>query len=172
MFDLTLGNKRYQGFIHEVLDNEIWLMFNSEFHHDFCHRVYNVIFFNDRLSFIKQHEIIKQFLKNNLSEEFLFPKCPLKYQPPKLEITKKTELDITSTIIPKRNKKNHSPKVVGNIEWFHKNLNVEQKSAVINILKGEGRPMPYVIYGPPGTGKTITLTESIIQLHKQFPKNK
>lgn len=172
MFDFTLGKERYQGFIHKVLENEIWLRFNNKFHHNFHHRVYNVIFFNDRLSFIKQHEVIKEFLSNNLSEEFLFPKWPLKYQPPKLEILSKTEFEITGRIKPRTKKKTQLPMVVQNIKWFHKNLNVEQKCAVINILKGEGRPLPYVIYGPPGTGKTITLTESIIQVHKHFPKNK
>lgn len=175
MFNLILGNisGRHQGFIHMVLENEIWLMFNQTFHHNCHQQVYDVAFFNDRLSFMKQHETVEIFLKNDLSEAFLFPKCPLNYQPSKLEILKETESGSTSRI-KKKNKKNRlpRPKVIQNIEWYHKNMNCEQKCAVINILKGEGRPMPYIIYGPPGTGKTMTLIESIIQIHKLFPKNK
>lgn len=123
----------------------------------------------------KQHEVVNELWKRNrLGEAFLFPlEETLNYQPPKLliadidkEINYSDNLNKETTTLVAR------PKLIKKIRWFNNKLNLEQKNAVINILKAEGRPMPYVIYGPPGTGKTVTLTESIIQVYKEFPKSK
>lgn len=158
--------------------DEIWLKFDPEFHSICGHWDYSVNFFNSRMICRKQHEVIDKLWENKrLGESFLFPyRDCMEYQPSKLEITSLNEINTspnvndnldlnTNSLLP-------SPKVVQKIRWFNEKLNSEQKSAVINILKGEGRPMPYIIYGPPGTGKTITLTEAIIQVYKQFPKSK
>lgn len=50
------------------------------------------------------------------------------------------------------------------IEWRSNDINDEQKSAVINILKHTSYPYPYLLFGPPGTGKTKTLIEAISQI--------
>lgn len=174
------GSEKYEGIIHKVAADEVWTKFDPEFHNICGSYDYSVNFFNARMMFRKLHEAVnEQWKTNKLGEAFLFPfRDSFEYQPTKLIIKDLCEVNVNPTIDCNGNLNKESktllpqPKTINKIRWFNTFLNYEQKSAVINILKGEGRPMPYIIYGPPGTGKTITLIESIIQVYKEFPKSK
>jgi helicase MOV-10 len=51
-----------------------------------------------------------------------------------------------------------------------RDLNHEQKVAIVNILERKHGIAPYVIFGPPGTGKTKCVVESIRQIYTQSTK--
>lgn len=152
----------------------MWLRFNTGSYEIYCNRYYSVSFFKNRLMARKKHQLVESMWKsNNLGDEFLFLTNDIEYHHPKLIIKNMDE---------NYNHKNSlndwtyfhvvPPKIIDNLYFFHSSLNVEQKTAVINILKGEGKEVPYIIFGPPGTGKTVILTETIIQLYYEFPKSK
>lgn len=49
-------------------------------------------------------------------------------------------------------------------KWYKSELNVQQRTAVQNVLLGAHHPAPYIVFGPPGTGKTSVLVESALQV--------
>lgn len=88
----------------------------------------------------------------------LFP-CSLEERPPQIVVSKqKTDVGTPS-----------KPTVV---EWINPRLNEEQQRAVLRILEGVFRPMPYIIYGPPGTGKTVTVVEAVLQTFLLHPRSR
>lgn len=155
------GKKRraYQGFIHKIVSNDIYLKFDDEFQKAYNGEACKMVFQFSRMNFRKYHHAIDTVAKK-YDAAFLFPT--------EIQIKESLQMDVsvdengelldgkTSTVYP----------------WHNKQLNDIQKQAVANILRGEARTLPYIVFGPPGTGKTCTAIETIIQLINLIPSSR
>ncbi|KAL9161630.1 hypothetical protein ABFS82_07G034200 [Erythranthe guttata] len=130
------ANPAYQGYIHRVEAEEIYLKFDQAFHriHRDCN-LYNVQFNYNRTGMRRLYQAVEA--AGSLDRNFLFPSTSFNAR----------------TVKP-------NPMVP-----ISPNLNDEQMRAVQMILASRGGP-PYVIHGPPGTGKTMTLIEAILQIYR------
>lgn len=146
----------YEGIIYKVEKDAILVKFHSEFHSNHNRRDYSIEFYFSRSSFKKQQFAIDQVLSpKGLGIDFLYPKQEV--------FKRNVQLDVKLSDCGKieLNGRKH--------EFFNSSLNLYQKRAVVNVLRGEIRPIPYIIFGPPGTGKTRTVIECIEQIHNKIP---
>ncbi|KAK6623465.1 hypothetical protein RUM43_009317 [Polyplax serrata] len=175
---------RYVGYIYDVREKEIYLKFHEVFHQNYDESECDISFEPNKGQLMLAHDAINR-AKKNLGQKLLFPKA-VDEKSSQLEFTVDDEsfnmkigkLNINDTEM-KKVECEIDPKgyVTQNcnakkLVWFNKNLNERQKMAVVNVLKGHGRPLPYVIFGPPGTGKTITLVEVIMQIYRLIPESR
>lgn len=111
--------------------------FESNFDATFNHEAYSVKFSFNPLHFYRLHRTIDMATRM-FNENILFPN--------KLIEAETTQLSVyLDSLYQLRHKKS---KMV--LPWFNRNLNDYQKEAVLNVLRGECRQMPFIIYGPPG----------------------
>lgn len=150
-------DRSFDGVIHKVLFNRVLLKFNAGFQTKYNGEDYRLEFYFSRYGFRKQHFAINRIVKH-LGESFLFPT--------KIQMRERLQLQID---LDNENNLCLNDTVC---QWYNPLLNVVQKRAVRNILRGEVQNMPYVIFGPPGTGKTITMVETILQLVKHLPSSR
>lgn len=132
------GKKEYQGYVHEVLQNEVALGFDKSFRDSFVEKQrFNVRFVFNRLPVRLQHRACQLACELSL-EPILFP----------------SDTHLQDDV--------HLP----DLKLFNKDLekNEQQKCAVQHILAGTSKPAPYLVFGPPGTGKTVTIVEAIKQI--------
>lgn len=165
----------FMGMIKKVLAKEILIEFDRGFRETYNSEDYNVSFCASRSSYIKCHHAV-EICEINLAYMWLFPKG-VSTKPPQIMLKEDEDffaagidLDFSPAKIPDEKEQNGSVQLKNakngmKLEWFNKRLNHRQKEAVRNILRGEARPLPYIIFGPPGTGKTMTLVETILQIY-------
>ncbi|KAK3103257.1 hypothetical protein FSP39_017883 [Pinctada imbricata] len=139
-----VGDKEYQGFVHEVRNDSVALGFNESLMSMFVPNMkFNVRFVFNRLPLKLQHRACELAPEESL-RDILFPK--------------------PDTICTMGNDESMDLKL------FNKDIekNQEQCVAVSHILRGTSRPAPYIVFGPPGTGKTSTIVEAMKQVfHKK-----
>ncbi|KAI6693271.1 hypothetical protein NL676_020981 [Syzygium grande] len=134
--DEAASSTPYQGYIHRVEADEIYLKFAKDVH--VRHRdesLYNVQFSYNRANMRRLYQAVDA--AKDLDEAMLFPS----------NLQRKRRIS-TTPLVP-----------------FNHILNEEQIRSVEMILGCKGGP-PYVVYGPPGTGKTMTIVEGIMQLYE------
>ncbi|XP_049290312.1 probable RNA helicase armi isoform X1 [Anopheles funestus] len=151
----------YQGVIHRVLHSRVFLKFDQAFHSQYNGECYAVQFVFGRGTFRKQHHAIKR-IQQTLGYEYLFP-VQIKHQQPVLNVRLNARNDMLLE------EKTADAAKVRMLPWYNEALNRYQRQAVVNVLRGEARPMPHIIFGPPGTGKTVTIIELIHQLVANVP---
>lgn len=134
----TKSTLYYRGKVHQLSENTITVKFNEDFIRRFNeNNLYHVQFHYNRLIYKRKHigvdDAVSKFL-----HDFLFPEEFIVCEP---------QLDVLEDA-------NNTLTLNGTALSFHlKRLNVEQTEVVKQVLRGEFRPLPYIIYGPPG--KTI-----------------
>ncbi|XP_056644003.1 probable RNA helicase armi [Diorhabda sublineata] len=152
---ISRNNMDYEGYIHKIGSKHIYLKFNQMFHDSYKGEDYSIKVVPSRSAYRKWHHAV-DLAVHNLGKEILFPN--------KI-VEKEKQVDF---FYSKSECKREKPV----LEWYNKDLNTYQKNAIVNILWGIARPLPYIIYGPPGTGKTVTVIETILQILRLIPSSR
>lgn len=134
--------QQFEGVIHKMEKDRIFLKFHLEFHskYQMSPEDYRVIFHTSRSNYIKQHNALESISNSKA----LKPKILL---PERIGDTK-MQLAVQLT--------EDGSLQAGNRTFglYNQRLNDIQKFAIVNILQGQARPMPYVVFGPPGMLKS------------------
>lgn len=182
----------FEGIIWHVQSKEIHIKFGCAFHNNYIPRSeYVLTFVCSRFQLKLKHQAIDDTM-NNLGIKWLFPNQVNLSPPLIIQVSDESEEcePKTDTIVKRNTQWNNMGTGYGDsqkmhflrnivtpnrkkvIKWFNVDLNYEQKVAVINALRAELRPFPYVVFGPPGTGKTITLVEICLQIYHLIPESR
>lgn len=125
----------YEGFIHKVDQHYIYVKFQSSFRPELG-KDFQIEFRFSRSSFRRQHHALQVVTASHgLNFDFLFPSNNNASRNPQVDVTLVDGEMVSNT---------------EKFKWINENLNIYQKQAVVNVLRGENRPLPYIIYGPPG----------------------
>lgn len=149
--------KFLDGFHTQVYDERAKL---SEFHNIHNEKEYKIEFHFSRTKFKRQHHAIHTITRvDRFGADFLFPSEKILRN--KLQLKAMLADDESTLMI------NNDPQ-----NWFYKDLNKYQKHAVVNVLRGEMKPLPYIFFGCPGSGKSRTVCETILQIFTHVESSK
>ncbi|XP_052781823.1 putative helicase MOV-10 [Mya arenaria] len=142
-----LGTREYQGFVHDVHQNDVALGFHNSF----------------RDSYVE---------KQSYNVRFVFNRLPSRLQHRALQLA--DELSLGPILFPEEQHIASPTPLLPSLKLYNSDLerNHEQLCAVQHIVAGTSRPAPYLVFGPPGTGKTVTIVEAIKQVWKQSRGNR
>ena len=135
---------QYEGYVHQVGENEVWLGVNQRLVDKLAPGVtWDVRFTIGLHSSRHMHRAVKLAQTLELTSKTLFPDESCLGSSP----TKPT------------------------LSCYNQEVaaNPEQRAAVQAIVSGLSGPAPYIVFGPPGTGKTVTLVEAIKQVWLHHP---
>lgn len=139
----------YEGYIHDVRVNDILIKLHESLHSSAMDGLrFDVSFLSSRTPFRRSHHGVEQF---NTAKEVVFPTPRQNHPEPKIGVNSQD---------------------IQNLRCFMSCINDYQKQAVLNILRCECRPSPYIIFGPPGTGKTVTMVEAVLQVYARLKDSK
>lgn len=153
---LMLRNPRrsavYEGYIHDVRERDVLIKLHEHLHASTMDGLrFDVSFISSRTAFRRCHHGVVQFkgTREDPSNQkklkaIAFPVAETTYRPPLIDVI---ESDASQ------------------LRCFRQCLNTYQRNAIINALRAECRPAPYIIFGPPGTGKTLTMVEVVLQAY-------
>lgn len=153
----STGKSTSRGMIMSIEDDGILLKYPIHFTREHRGQSYKMKFVCSRFNFRKQHHSVIE-AHNKLGSKVLFPEEAA----PSSSLQCNVNLSTDSRNLVLNMENGQSVRV----DWFNSDLNTFQKIAVKNILRGQCRPIPYVIFGPPGTGKTFTIVETVLQIIK------
>lgn len=127
------------GWITKVCEDSVLVKFPERAHKDLLDYEYSIDFEFSRKLFRQQHHAIDTVCSNSgLGLDFIFPDGDkMKANPRHKQIDVKLQHGKLTSFGKQLN-------------WFDSRLNAHQKEAVVNVLRGECRQVPYIIYGPPG----------------------
>ncbi|XP_065129006.1 RNA helicase Mov10l1 [Paramisgurnus dabryanus] len=181
----------YISYVTEINEEDVSLRVNADFHNSYLGEPLDVEFTFNRLTMRRCHCALEQ--TKHFGDNILFPSV-LTLQPPQWsgewgphdedELPQQVKdtsndamkglcsstTDMVSVATQTKTDLTLSAKSTPNPgQFFNCQLNFAQQEAVKQILSGDCRPTPYILFGPPGTGKTITLIETILQVHHHIP---
>lgn len=126
------------GRITKVGEDFVLVKFPSNVQNTLLDYEYSIDFEFSRTIFRQQHHAIDTVTSSQgLGFNFIFP------DQNKIENRRFPQIDVELN-------EGKLTRFGNELQWFDKKLNKYQKEAVVNVLRGENRPLPYLIYGPPG----------------------